>query len=192
MHTFMIESESRDMIRNYLHLVPREFRKYCEDNSTAIIAAAEVEPDGLVAAGLLIISVRKNEMIIRWLFVDPHYRSRGAGEKLLKYAFEMTRHNNTDRLTIHVPSLGEKYVYQSPMAGFFSNYYFEYIDTIKVNGLKVFILSAPNNGDELAELDAAKDTENEDEFQKSFDRFLEGLKIKETEYYKDLPDDADE
>ena len=192
MHTFMIESESRDMIRNYLHLVPREFRKYCEDNSTAIIAAAEVEPDGLVAAGLLILSVRKNEMIIRWLFVDPHYRSRGAGEKLLKYAFEMTRHNNTDRLTIHVPSLGEKYVYQSPMAGFFSNYYFEYIDTIKVNGLKVFILSAPNNGDELAELDAAKDTENEDEFQKSFDRFLEGLKIKETEYYKDLPDDADE
>ena len=80
-------NKDKELADRFLYLVPGEFRKYCEDEAVVKLGAAYAEEDGIVAAGIVIAEFSAQKVNIKWLFTDPDYRGRGAGEELLGKIF---------------------------------------------------------------------------------------------------------
>ena len=176
-------NKDKDLAEQFLYLVPGEFRKYCEDEAVVKLGAAYAEEDGIAAAGIVIAEFSAQKVNIKWLFTDPDYRGRGAGEELLGKIFEMSRMNGIDKVAAEVPSFGENYVHESGMAGFLTEYFFNYVDKIEADGMSKFVLEAPNNGDVLAQIAAGKEIQAREETAREYDSFPNKFTVTEVEYY---------
>ena len=176
-------NKDKELADRFLYLVPGEFRKYCEDEAVVKLGAAYAEEDGIAAAGIIIAEFSEEKVNIKWLFTDPDYRGRGAGEELLGSIFEMARMNEIPKVTAEVPSFGEDSVYESEMAGFLTEYFFNYVEKTEADGLKKFVLEAPDNGDILAQLAAEKEMQAREEKAREYDSFPNKFTVTEVEYY---------
>lgn len=175
-------NKDNDLAEAFLHLVPGEFRKYCEDEAVVKLGAAYAEEDGIAAAGIIIAEFSAKKVNIKWLFTDPDYRGRGAGEELLGKIFEMARMNGIAKVAAEIPSFGEDSVYESEMAGFLTDFFFNYVEKIQVDGLPKFVLEAPNDGDILAQLTAGIELEAREENEREYESFPTKFIVTGVEY----------
>ena len=175
-------NKDKDLTEAFLHLVPGEFRKYCEDEAVVKLGAAYAEEDGIVAAGIAIAEFSEEKVNIKWLFTDPDYRGRGAGEELLSMLFEMARLNGIDKVAAEVPSFGEKAAYESEMAAYLKEYFFDYVETTEADGLTKFVMEAPAEGDLLAQMVAGKEMEEREERAREYDAFPNKFIVTGVEY----------
>lgn len=183
MTVIILNDTDKEVIDRFTGYVPKEYRKYCDDGTGILLGAVENGKNGLVEAGITVLAIEGNSLVIKWMWMDPDYRNHEGGAEMLGACFLLARENEADKLIAQVPALDDKYSFKSETALYFTNYGFDYVTTTKVDGIRVFLLNAPSDGDRRHEGMLAYDEYNRALIDSEYDKFPTGFEEIGTEYY---------
>ena len=179
-----LEEEVRNRFRDF---VPKEFEGLMEEGCSFMIGAVEPEPDGMEAAGITLVTLEDEEFVVKWVWVDPDYRYKEAGSKMMDALFATANENGMETIAIQIPSLKDEYAPTSEEYQFFFDFAFGDAEIKTIDGIKVFELSADVDEYLAQENTMANEAIREERIDKGYDKFPKKFVATGVEYYSGVP-----
>ena len=184
----LVLNDADEEIRNqFRRFVPKEFEGLLADGCSFMIGAVEADKDGLEAAGITLVTLEDEEFVVKWVWVDPDFRYREAGSKMMDALFATANENGMETIVIQIPSLKEEYATRSETYEFFFEFAFGDAEIKEVEGLKVFELSADVNNYLTMENDDVNAAVREDRINKEYEEFPRKFVATGIEFFSGVP-----
>ena len=179
------DEEVRNQFRGF---VPKEFEGLLADGCAFMIGAVEPDREGLEAAGITLVALEEEEFVVKWVWVDPDFRYKEAGSKMMDALFATANENGLETVVIQIPSVEEEeYKTEEEAYEFFFEFAFGDAEIKEVDGIRVFELTAGVEDYLNMENENANDAIREDRIEKEYEKFPKKFTATGVEYFSGVP-----
>ena len=180
-----VDEEVRNQFRGF---VPREFEGMLADGCSFMIGAVEADKNGLEAAGITLVALEDEEFVVKWVWVDPDFRYKEAGSKMMDALFATANENGLETVVIQIPSVEQdEYRTESEAYEFFFEFAFGDAEIKEVDGIRVFELTADVENYLNMENEDANDAFRAEKIEKEYEKFPTKFVATGVEYFSGVP-----
>ena len=179
------DEEVRNQFRGF---VPKEFEGLLAEGCAFMIGAVEPDREGLEAAGITLVALEEEEFVVKWVWVDPDFRYKEAGSKMMDALFATANENGLETVVIQIPSVEEEeYKTEEEAYEFFFEFAFGDAEIKEVDGIRVFELTADVEDYLNMENENANDAIREEKIEKEYEKFPKKFTATGVEYFSGVP-----